>query len=254
MHKELLYSKLLVESVRSKSTGEFHYVYVVISEEKPNYFYVGKHSTDNINDTYLGSGVFLKKAIKKYGYINFKKEILYVFDNKKDMITKEKEIVNEDFILRKDTYNMSKGGYGLSTLSSEKRKIAIEKMKTTKQSQDLKSISDKLTIQNSYSDAILRYDYWEVLPANALAKLEMQFTVERMNDFDEDTGTIIAYRLTPKRPTGDIFDRNAGITAGLNDINENELMERVYKKLKEITGAYGGDDMGAEDGSSYVNN
>jgi hypothetical protein len=55
MHKELLYSKLLVESVRSKSTGEFHYVYVVISEEKPNYFYFGKHSTHNLNDGYLGS-------------------------------------------------------------------------------------------------------------------------------------------------------------------------------------------------------
>ena len=55
MYKELLYSKLLVESVRSKSTGEFHYVYVVISEEKPNYFYFGKHSTHNLNDNYLGS-------------------------------------------------------------------------------------------------------------------------------------------------------------------------------------------------------
>jgi hypothetical protein len=98
----------------------------------------------------------------------------------------------------------------------------------------LKSISDKLTIQNSYDDAILRYDYWEVLPNTALAKLEMQFNVERMNDFDEDTGTIVAYRLTPKRPTGSIFDRNAGITAGLNDINENELIERVHKKLKEM--------------------
>lgn len=108
-----------------------------------NKIYIGLHATDNINDGYLGSGIFLKKAFKKYGYTNFKKEILYVFDNKKDMITKEKEIVNEDFILRKDTYNMSKGGYGLSTLSNEKRKIAIEKMKITKQSQDLKLISDK---------------------------------------------------------------------------------------------------------------
>jgi len=108
-----------------------------------NKIYIGLHATNDINDGYLGSGVFLKKAIKKYGYGNFKKEILYVFDNKKDMIIKEKEIVNEDFILRKDTYNMSKGGYGLSTLSTEKRKIAIEKMKITKQSQDLKTISDK---------------------------------------------------------------------------------------------------------------
>jgi predicted HTH domain antitoxin len=55
MYKELLYSKLLVESVRSKSTGEFHYVYVVVSEEKPDYFYFGKHSTHNLNDGYLGS-------------------------------------------------------------------------------------------------------------------------------------------------------------------------------------------------------
>lgn len=55
MYKELLYSKLLVESVRSKSTEEFHYVYVVISEEKPDYFYFGKHSTHNLNDGYLGS-------------------------------------------------------------------------------------------------------------------------------------------------------------------------------------------------------
>jgi hypothetical protein len=108
-----------------------------------NKIYIGLHTTNKLNDGYLGSGIFLKKAIKKYGYQNFKKEILYVFDNKKDMITKEKEIVNEEFILRKDTYNMSKGGYGLSTLSGEKRKIAIEKMKITKQSQDLKIIADK---------------------------------------------------------------------------------------------------------------
>jgi hypothetical protein len=55
MDKDLLYSNLLVESVRSKSTGEFHFVYVVVSEENPNYFYFGKHSTHNLNDGYLGS-------------------------------------------------------------------------------------------------------------------------------------------------------------------------------------------------------
>ena len=46
LHKGLLYSKLLVESVRSKSTREFHYVYVATSKDKPNYFYFGKHSTE----------------------------------------------------------------------------------------------------------------------------------------------------------------------------------------------------------------
>lgn len=105
--------------------------------------YIGLHATKNLNDGYLGSGVFLKKAIKKYGKDNFTKEILFIFNNKKDMITKEKEIVNEGFIKRKDTYNMTKGGFGLSTLSESERIKAIKKMKLTKQNLNYKKISKK---------------------------------------------------------------------------------------------------------------
>ena len=52
-----------------------HYVYCttnLISFRK----YVGSHS-GKIDDCYLGSGVHLKKAIRKYGKENFKKEILW---------------------------------------------------------------------------------------------------------------------------------------------------------------------------------
>ena len=38
--------------------------------------YIGKHETYDINDDYLGSGKILKYALKKYGSINFKKEII----------------------------------------------------------------------------------------------------------------------------------------------------------------------------------
>jgi group I intron endonuclease len=38
--------------------------------------YIGSH-TGYINDSYLGSGVILKKAIKKYGKNNFVKDILW---------------------------------------------------------------------------------------------------------------------------------------------------------------------------------
>lgn len=106
-------------------------------------FYIGLHETDNIDDGYLGSGILLKQSIEKHGKENFKKDILYIFDNKQDMIDKEKEIVNEDFVKRSDVYNMSKGGYGLCTLTDERKSEAITKMRNTFKSVDLKERSRK---------------------------------------------------------------------------------------------------------------
>ena len=74
--------------------------------------YIGKHETSNIEDGYMGSGKYLKRAISKYGFENFKKEILFVFDNEQDMNDKEKELVTEKFVNRKDTYNLCPGGKG----------------------------------------------------------------------------------------------------------------------------------------------
>ena len=70
------------------------------------------HSTNNLNDEYFGSGVGLMRAIKKYGKHNFKREILYVFDNYEDMVAKEIELVNENVVNDSMSYNMKLGGEG----------------------------------------------------------------------------------------------------------------------------------------------
>lgn len=77
-----------------------------------NKTYIGKHQTTNLDDGYMGSGKLLKRAIEKYGLENFKKEILFVFDNEDEMNAKEKELVNEEYLSSGMTYNLCPGGQG----------------------------------------------------------------------------------------------------------------------------------------------
>jgi propanediol dehydratase small subunit len=74
-------------------------------------FYIGAHATDDPNDFYMGSGSIIYQAFKKYGYRNFKKEILAIFDNPEDMFNCEIDTIAKfqgDPLL----YNLDKGGKG----------------------------------------------------------------------------------------------------------------------------------------------
>lgn len=88
--------------------------------------YIGQHKYKDLNDNYMGSGFLLKKAYKKYGEENFKKEILY-----KDIQYKETADSVEMYAIAKERsigkaeYNIANGGNGPGTISEEtKRKIA----------------------------------------------------------------------------------------------------------------------------------
>lgn len=74
--------------------------------------YIGKHQTFDINDSYYGSGRAIQAAIKKYGKGSFTKEVLFVFETEAEMNAKEKELVNEQFVLSHMTYNEAIGGEG----------------------------------------------------------------------------------------------------------------------------------------------
>lgn len=96
------------------SNGYYHLIYMVVDKIN-NKIYIGKHTTKNLYDDYMGSGKSLKAALKKYGLENFEKIILYCFDSEDEAYLKESEIVNETFIKRLDTYNMKCGGKGFKS-------------------------------------------------------------------------------------------------------------------------------------------
>ena len=87
--------------------------------------YIGYHQTSNpeVFDGYLGCGLYKSRseyikhpktafhhAVVKYGVDNFKREILYVFDNSKDALAKEAELVTAEFVRSSNNYNSSLGG------------------------------------------------------------------------------------------------------------------------------------------------
>lgn len=60
----------------------------------------------------MGSGLIIKRAIKKYGVENFEKTIIHTCSSKEEMNKKEAELVNEEFLSRNDVYNIKLGGNG----------------------------------------------------------------------------------------------------------------------------------------------
>ena len=88
---------------------KYYYFYKITNNINGKYYY-GVHSTDNLDDGYMGSGTYLHRAYNKYGESNFTKTILKYFDNKDEMYTYERQVVNEELVNDPNCYNIKFGG------------------------------------------------------------------------------------------------------------------------------------------------
>lgn len=109
-----------------------HFVYITTNLINGKQ-YVGDHSTNNLEkDKYLGSGkTTLKFAIKKYGNINFKREILEFFPTRKEAFDAQEKYIIKYNTLTPNGYNISpKGGSQCSGGVSEesKKRMSIAKL------------------------------------------------------------------------------------------------------------------------------
>lgn len=90
---------------------KYHFIYKTTCLLNENY-YIGMHSTSNLNDGYLGSGKRLNYSVRKHGVENFKREILEFCDSRESLKKKETEIVNDDLLDDPRCMNIQHGGGG----------------------------------------------------------------------------------------------------------------------------------------------
>ena len=110
--------------------------------------YIGQHKYKKLDDSYMGSGVHLRRAQKKYGFENFKKDILVFNISKKEhadllektFIAAERKKVGVD-----NCYNIADGGKGGDgskgkhwKLSEETKKKISEALKGKPKSEEHK--------------------------------------------------------------------------------------------------------------------
>lgn len=106
---------------------ELKYIVYITVNLRNGKLYVGVHKTNpDVFDGYIGCGIARKgdcigntpfhKAVRKYGYENFKRTTIAIFPNTEDGKLKayslEKQIVNETFLKSKNVYNLAEGGIG----------------------------------------------------------------------------------------------------------------------------------------------
>ncbi len=93
------------------SQKKYHYIYKTTCKVTGK-FYVGMHSTDNLEDGYLGSGKILGYSRKKYGDENHVREILEMCSSRDELKQREKEMVNEALLADPLNINLKYGGDG----------------------------------------------------------------------------------------------------------------------------------------------
>lgn len=87
----------------------YHYVYKTTNLINGK-IYIGIHSTEDLDDGYIGSGVAFRHAVNKYGKENFHKEIIHQCSSREEASNMEATLVTESFCLKSTNYNMRTGG------------------------------------------------------------------------------------------------------------------------------------------------
>jgi len=95
----------------ARKKHKFHYIYKITNTKNGKY-YIGMHSTGNLEDGYMGGGKRIRNSIRKHGIEVHTKEIIEFLDDRESLAKREREIVNESLIQDPLCMNLMIGGQG----------------------------------------------------------------------------------------------------------------------------------------------
>ena len=115
-----------------------HFYTYKVTKTDTGEFYLGKRCCTKKNiedDTYLGSGLIIKRYVKKYGKSAFTKEIIGVYQSLEELNSAEAKLITDDVLSDPLCLNIARGGYGgQKTFSEQTRKKISEALKGKKKS------------------------------------------------------------------------------------------------------------------------
>lgn len=213
--------------------------------------YIGVHSTNKLNDGYIGCGIRSESscrsqikagrnysfinAVSKYGYKNFKKEILSFYENIEEAYEDESFMVNKDYILKKDNYNVCLGGM-----------FSVKLKKLEQFKEDINKMFSNINI--SYEQISKKYN---TTKGSWISLITDDSILKRKESIKKNKNT----GLKVENIKGDVFElkdlNSFKIQTGLCSKSIHKLIksgyskkwylcgsEKLIKKRKEIEGAY----------------
>lgn len=137
-----------------------------------NKIYIGKHKYDKneLDKSYICSGIIIKKAIKKYGIEKFLIDLIDVAESLKELNEKEKYYIKYFDCREPKGYNMTDGGDGAPNLSEEsKKKLAYWKgKKQSSESQKKRSESLKKVVHTKeWCEKISKANKGQIVPESS---------------------------------------------------------------------------------------
>lgn len=93
----------------ARKEKRYHYIYKTTNVLNGKY-YIGMHSTNDLDDGYMGSGKRLRFSLNYHGKNNHKVEILEYCENRTELKNRERDIVNEELLNEDLCMNLVLGG------------------------------------------------------------------------------------------------------------------------------------------------